>query len=276
MYADLAAEAAEQGRTLDPIDAEYALQRSERFASLRLGDDGMWHLAAKFDMLAGRQLSNALQSAVRSLRRRHSDAHGTSDDSDGPDGPTRGQFTADALLELIVGSERSRRATADLVIVADYDLVNDRLANPRLDDGTPLSAQMLVEYGVDAKILPALFKADWSEVALGRTRNANDAQRLILAVRDGGCIGCELTPEHTQAHHVDYYENGGRTNVPNLASMCWDCHTDLHKHHRQIHTSPDGRPRLLPPEPEGPRPSGRDPTSALTAALSLNPPIGLW
>ena len=60
----------------------------------------------------------------------------------------------------------------------------------RLDDGTPLSAQMLAEHAVDAKVLPAVFKADWSELALGRSRNASDTQRLVLAVRDGGCIGC--------------------------------------------------------------------------------------
>ena len=89
-----------------------------------------------------------------------------------------------------------------MLIIADYDIANDRLANPRLDDGTPLSAQMLADYAVDANVLPAVFSSDWSQLALGRTRNANDAQRLILAVRDGGCIGCDLTSEHTQAHHI--------------------------------------------------------------------------
>ena len=106
-------------------------------------------------------------------------------------------------------------------------------------------------------MLPAIFTGRLVRArALGRTRNANDAQRLILAMRDGGCIGCGLTPEHTEAHHIDYYEHGGLTEVPNLASLCWDCHSDLHQHHRHIHTPPDGKPRLRPPEPEGPGPPG--------------------
>ncbi len=52
----------------------------------------------------------------------------------------------------------------------------------------------------------------------------NDAQRLVLAARDGGCVGCELSSEHTQAHHIDYFDNSGLTEIPNLASLCEPCH----------------------------------------------------
>ncbi|WP_419915315.1 HNH endonuclease [Candidatus Poriferisodalis sp.] len=279
--ADLAAEAAAE--SLSPIDAELALQRQERSASLRMGDDGMWHLHGKFDFLAGRELSTALEAQLRSLRRRaeldagsaDGSQSGSSDDgrhdsntgSDSPT-PTRRQLLADALSELVAGTASARHAKNNLIIIADYDVTSDRLANPRLDDGTPLSAQMLVEHAVDAKVLPAMFSADWSELALGRTRNANDAQRLVLAVRDGGCIGCKLTSEHTQAHHIDYFENGGLTEVPNLASMCGPCHRDLHTRGRKIHTPPDGRPRLQPPEPRNASPPSRDPTHAAATARS--------
>ena len=227
---------------------------------MRPGDDGMWRLDAKLDFLTGRHVNTALQAMVRSLRRRAENTDGTADDGNGTaagqcdanDGtevggagvvPTRAQLTADAISDLIAGTAKVRRANTSLVIIADYDVVNDRLANPRLDDGTLLSARMLAEHGVDAKVLPAMFKADWSDVALGRARNASDAQRLILAVRDRGCIGCELTCEHTQAHHIDYYEHGGLTEIPNLASMCWDMPSQTStQHDRQIHTPPDGRP----------------------------------
>jgi len=259
--ADLAAEAA--ANDLSPVDAELALQRHERSASLRMGDDGMWHLRGKFDFLAGRQLSAALQAAVRSMRRRH--AEGNPDDSDAP---SRAQLTADALCELLLGNESARRAATNLLIIADYDMTSDRLANPRLDDGTPLSAQMLVEYGVNAKVLPAMFSADWSELALGRTLNANDAQRLVLAARDGSCIGCELTSEHTQAHHIEYFENDGLTEVPNLASLCEPCHRDVHSRERKIHTPPNGRPRLQPPEPRNADPPGRESNREHVAARS--------
>ena len=240
---ELAAEAAAQD--LSPADAELALQRHERSASLRIGDDGMWHLHGKLDFLTGRQLSDALQAAVRSTRRRHAD----NNPHDDGDAATRAQLTADALCELVLGDETARRFATNLLIIADYDITSDRLANPRLDDGTPMSAQMLAEYGLNANVLPAMFSADWSQLALGRTRNANDAQRLVLAARDRGCIGCALTFEHTQAHHIDYYDNGGLTDIDNLASLCEPCHRDVHARGRKIRTPSDGRPRLQPPEP---------------------------
>ncbi|WP_420439629.1 HNH endonuclease [Candidatus Poriferisodalis sp.] len=259
---ELAAEAAAQH--LSPADAELALQRHERSASLRIGDDGMWHLHGKLDFLTGRQLSDALQAAVRSTRRRHAD----NNPHDDGDAATRAQLTADALCELVLGDETARRFATNLLIIADYDITSDRLANPRLDDGTPMSAQMLAEYGLNANVLPAMFSADWSQLALGRTRNANDAQRLVLAARDRGCIGCELTPEHTQAHHIDYYDNGGLTDIANLASLCEPCHKDVHRHGRKIRTACDGRPRLQPPEPRNADPPGRESSSAHVAARS--------
>ena len=253
VYAELEAEAAAAG--LSPIDAELALQRFERSGSMRMGDDGMWHLHAKLDFITGRQVSAAIQAAVRS-QRHHNNDNNFNNNTNGGDGgsgsggsgePTRAHLTADAISDLIAGADKTRRAATNLLIIADYDAVNDRLANPRLDDGTPLSARQLAEHAVDAKVLAAVFSADWSELALGRSRNASDAQRLVLAVRDGGCIGCELTSEHTQAHHIQYFENNGLTEMPNLASLCTPCHKDLHHHDTKIDTPLNGRPRLQPP-----------------------------
>ncbi len=257
VYADLAAEAA--ANDLSPIDAEHALQRHQRSGSMRIGDDGMWNLRAKLDAVTGRQVNIAIQTALRSARHRNTATTPTGADGQTVE-PTRAQLTADAISDLIAGSTTTRRANTNLLIIADYDATNDRLANPRLDDGTPLSAQMLAECAVDAKVLPAMFSADWSKLALGRTRNASDAQRLVLAARDGGCIGCELTSEHTQAHHIDYFENDGPTDIPNLASLCEPCHQDLHNHNRKMHTPPNGRPQLQPPEPRN-----TDPPSDATA-----------
>ena len=239
VFADLAEEAAAQHA--DPIDAEQALQRHQRYVSLRAGDDGMWNLRGKFDGLTGRQLNIALQAAVRSLR--HSDDGGCEDDLADGDAPSAAQLTADALCRLLLGANSSRHR-ANLVIVADYDATSGGVMNPRLDDGTPLSAKQLAELAVDANVLPAMFKSDWSELALGRVRNASDAQRIVLAIRDGGCIGCALASEHTEAHHIRYYEHGGDTHIPNLASLCRACHGRVHQHDHPIDTPTDGRPRL--------------------------------
>lgn len=255
VYADLAAEAAAAtpGGTVEPADAELALQRHQRRCSMRLGDDGMWHLSADLDYLVGRQVSMQLAAAERAVRQRDDSAEDTFP-----------QRNADALCDLILGRQRPG---ASLVIAADYDSVAGQLANPRLDDGTPISANQLAELAADAKILPAIFNSDWSQLALGRVRSASEAQRIILAIRDGGCIACAAHAEHCHAHHIDHFEDGGHTDIPNLANLCEPCHLDHHRRHWPIETPPSGRPRRAPPggQPSPPAPgapSGRDPTAS--------------
>ncbi len=255
VYADLATEAAAAatGGTVEPADAELALQRHQRRCSMRLGDDGMWHLNADLDYLVGRQVSMQLVAAERAVRQRDDSAEDTFP-----------QRNADALCDLILGRQRPG---ASLVIAADYDSVSGQLANPRLDDGTPISANQLAELASDAKILPAIFSSDWSQLALGRVRSASEAQRIILAIRDGGCIACATHAEHCHAHHIDYFEDGGHTDIPNLANLCEPCHLDHHQRHWPIETPPNGRPRRAPPSGQPSQtaptePSGRDPTAS--------------
>ena len=232
---------------MDPADAELAFQRAERRCSLQLGDDGMWHLHADLDYLAGRQVSLQLAAAERAVRRRDDSA----DD-------TFAQRSADALCDLISGRQCPG---ASLVIAADYDLVTGQIANACLDDGTPLSAEQLAELAADAKILPAMFSSDWSQLALGRVRSASEAQKIVLAIRDGGCIACATHSERCHAHHIDHYERGGHTDVANLANLCEPCHTDHHQRRWPIETPPDGRPRRAP-SPERPsRAAAADPPS---------------
>ena len=67
-------------------------------------------------------------------------------------------------------------------------------------------------------------------LAVGRTaRTATPAQRRALAARDRGCIipGCGIPAEACQTHHVQDWAAGGKTDLPDLALLCW-------AHHRQV------------------------------------------
>ncbi len=213
MYADLAAEQAAKSR--EPADAEYALQRAQRKTTLNVGADGMWHLRGRFDFLTGRRINQALTAAIRSQKQ-----HEGSADHTVP------QHAADALAALVCGEDR---ADTQLLILADYDHTADTLRNPRLDDGTPLSAELLAQEALDAEVYCGVFNADWTNLALGRSRNASDAQRLILAARDGGCAHCNAHTEHTHAHHTTPHAAGGPTEVTNLELLCAPCHTHHHQ-----------------------------------------------
>jgi hypothetical protein len=84
---------------------------------------------------------------------------------------------------------------------------------------------------------------------LGMTRRLfSKAQRRALAVRDGGCVWpqCTAPPNRCEAHHVIWWENGGRTDVDNGALLCSAHHHLLHASQFDMRMS-RGRPQLLPP-----------------------------
>ncbi len=221
----------------EPGDEVYRAQRAERRASLRPTADGMWELSGRFDYLTGRRISQTFHAMIASLRQEPGDA-----------ARSYPQRAADALAQLITGDSNHLRPNTSLLLIADYDVLSGALGNPRLDDGTPLPADLLAELATGAKVLPAVFDATWANLALGTSRrNACDAQKLVLAVRDGGCISCGAHTETTHAHHVHYWSHNGPTDIPNLASLCPRCHDLIHDRNWTIHTAADGHPKLRPP-----------------------------
>jgi len=69
------------------------------------------------------------------------------------------------------------------------------------------------------------------ELDLGRSaRYANRPQRRALTVRDGGCAfpGCDRPHRFCDAHHVIWWEHGGRTDVDNLVLLCRFHHVLIH------------------------------------------------
>ena len=222
----------------EPGDAEYQAQRAERKASLRPTTDGMWELSGRFDYLTGRRINQKLHAMIASLRQEPGDA-----------ARSYPQRAADALAQLITGEGDHLRPATSLLLIADYDILAGQLNNPRLDDGTPLPADLLAELATNAKVLPAIFDAKWSNLALGASRrNASDAQKLVLTARDGGCISCQAHTEATHAHHIKFWSNHGPTDIPNLATLCPSCHDLVHDHNWQVHTPTDGHPKLRAPE----------------------------
>ena len=66
---------------------------------------------------------------------------------------------------------------------------------------------------------------------LGRSRRLYSApQRAALAVRDGGCLwtGCERPPSWCEAHHLDHWSRGGRTDLDRGVLLCRHHHLRLH------------------------------------------------
>ena len=139
---------------------------------------------------------------------------------------------ADALELLFTRTGSGKAQSTTLLVIADYDAVAGHLRDSRLADGTPLSADELMEPALEAEILPALFDTAGQPLWLGREqRDASTAQRIVLAARDRGCVGCGAPNSFCRPHHIQYWENDGPTDLDNLCLLCGDCH------HKQVHTN---------------------------------------
>lgn len=87
---------------------------------------------------------------------------------------------------------------------------------------------VVVDDRTEGPISKALAVTRHDPLAVGRrTRLATAAQRTALAVRDGGCVVCNRPPAECQTHHVVPWNEGGGTDLSNLALVCW-------VHHRQV------------------------------------------
>ncbi|GAA4486467.1 DUF222 domain-containing protein [Microbacterium panaciterrae] len=55
-------------------------------------------------------------------------------------------------------------------------------------------------------------------------------QRIALAIRDGGCrwVGCDRPASYCEAHHIDPYASGGRTDIDRGILLCRFHHMELH------------------------------------------------
>ena len=212
-------------------------------------------LYGRFDPVTGAHLKTVISQKMNELWHKE----------DPDDRVTPGQRMADALQLLITqpiaqeddGSSHGVR----LLVIADYDSVNDQMKDACLSDGTPIPAGELRRLACDAQILPAVFRGRSQPLDLGVSRRlANTAQRAALIARDGRCVGCGASASWCQAHHIVHWQDGGPTDLDNLCLLCSRCHHKVHDDGWKVRKSPGGRYSLQRP-PNGNRRRTRRPTS---------------
>ena len=220
---------------------KYQQQRQDRRAFITQEPDGSWKLFAHLDYMAGRRVSMIFAKMAESFRREEK-----------PDSKiTYLQRNADALVQLITRDGPQRTAPASLLMIAEYDADSGELSHPRLDDGQPVPPEVLERLLDNADVYTAFADADGQPLWLGRSkRSASLAQRIVLAARDGGCIGCKAPSERCEAHHIKHWLDDGPTDIDNLAQLCPDCHHLVHDCHWQVCRDHGGRYRInAPPDP---------------------------
>ena len=215
-------------------------QKSRRTARAFLSrETGMFVLSGEFDPTTGAHIDTVLAVKVKELWNAE----------DPKARRTPQQRMADALAELILEPEKGKAKGVALMVVADYDVINQELVNARLADGTRIPMDELVRLACDAQVLPGVFRAATQEMNLGRKRRtASDIQRAALIYRDKECVGCGASAHRCFAHHVQFWSNGGPTDFGNLVLVCNDCHHGIHDEGWQVaREAASGRWKTKPP-----------------------------
>ncbi|MCW2850677.1 MAG: hypothetical protein JWM84_341, partial [Nocardioides sp.] len=109
---------------------------------------------------------------------------------------------------------------------------------------TRISPGLARKMACQAGIIPIVLGGKSEVLDVGRKRRLHTkAQRIAMAVRDGGCItlGCERPSAWCHAHHLDPWAEGGQTSVERGGLLCTRHHTLIHHLAYDITHHPGGK-----------------------------------
>ena len=289
----LIAEAAERtveelGRTAravrDQLDPEGAQRRfDERFEgrSFRLwrDADGIRRGSFAFDDHGGAWVQSMFDAALRPRRggpRFVDPDEKARADVLTADPRTNDQLAYDLMLDVLRAGTLAdaetvfgTRQPGVRVVVTDEALNVGRVGGAAValveDDQTALPAWLAAPQACESGTVTCRVDSQGRPLDLGReARLFSAGQRIALAIRDGGCRwrGCDRPASYCEAHHIDLYSQGGRTDVDRGILLCRWHHMELHHGGWRITREGHGDFVLHPP------PGSGDPI-VLTARLAL-------
>ena len=125
-------------------------------------------------------------------------------------------------------------------------------AAAHLENGMPISNKTVQRLACDGT-LHRVLKADSMVIDVGRAkRTAQPAQWRGLKARHNNCgwPGCDRPIGWCNAHHVDFWDDGGHTNLHKMLPMCHYHHRLVHEGGWQVVATADNF-RFIPPDREG-------------------------
>lgn len=220
----------------DPEGCERADEENFELRSLDISETlhGMYRIDGWLDPAGGAAFKAAIESLSRPL---------------GPDDRRSSrQRRADAAVELV--SVRNR-LPVQIAVHTTMEGLRGELgaAAAHLQSGVPISSKTVQRLGCDGA-LHRVLKADSMVIDVGRAkRTAQPAQWRALKARHATCAGpgCDRPISMTQAHHVDFWSHGGKTNHRKMVPLCYYHHRLVHEGGWQVVLAGE-RVEFIPPE----------------------------
>jgi hypothetical protein len=278
----------ELGRTAravrDQLDPDGAQRRfDERFdqRSFRLwrDADGVRRGSIAFDDLGGAWAETIFASALRPRRGgpRFIDANEKSlADEIVSDPRTNDQLAYDLFLDVMRAGTLAdaktvfgTRQAGVRVLITQGALDATVQGEPAValveDDQTTVPGWIVAQQVCQSGLVECSIDGVGNPLDLGReARHFSSKQRVALAIRDGGCRwrGCDRPASYCEAHHLDEFAKGGRTDIDRGILLCRWHHMELHHGGWRIGREGKGDFVLYPPP-------GRGDPIVLTARLAL-------
>lgn len=140
---------------------------------------------------------------------------------------------------------------ATVAVTIDIDDLRTGHGTSTNTSGTTTSATRAQRLACNAHLVALYLDSESRVIDHGMTRRIYDQhQRLILAVRDGGCVfpDCDRPPAWCEAHHINYWSENGPTDIDNGCLLCHFHHFLVHEGQWTVIVAPDGIPEIIPPK----------------------------
>ena len=245
---------------LDPLER----QRRAREAKLWVEKEtGLGVVMAKFPRPQFEQLRQAIDSHYLHLLRQ--------DGADGRDSDevrTPKQRLADVLVELLISRDAmtgefvteslgiKAKASTQLILTAPVGVLDGTKPDGHVEmiGVGPVPREILRTLTPDTELAGMIFDRAGRPLWLGRNqRLGNAAQRLAVAIRDGGCFECGAPIHRCELHHIqEWHRDRGSTDIDNLVAVCRRHHRWLETNNLIVRRTPNGyrtQPRAGPNPP---------------------------
>ena len=229
--------------------SRFEKQRRQTFLRHWVDADGMTNLFGKFDPERGSIVASLLDAGVEAMF--HSGDREVPVECDASVEPNdhRRALALVALLQSrpdgptsssLGGASCDRPARAEIVVHIDYELLSGHANSAGLGEahtcrtlnGSELTVETIRRLACEAEIIPLVLDGKSVPLDVGKSKRLATAyqRRALAAVHETCAIdGCSVKFGHCEPHHIDYWENGGATDLNNLVPLCSRHHHAAHE-----------------------------------------------
>ena len=222
-------------------------QKRETYFKMRTEADGCLSVSGKFDPISASILKSKIGRLVENMFH--------SGDKEVPVEvmpwiEPNDHRQAQALIALVNGASESASdvpARAEIAVHVDLETLQHGLhagGTCRTALGADLPVETVRRLACEAEILPVVLDGRSVPIDVGRSKRlATVHQRRALEAIHPTCAipDCEVIFDHCNVHHIDYWENGGATNLGNMVPLCSRHHHAAHEGGWKLKLNPETR-----------------------------------